>query len=123
VSDTQSCLIAFGIYTMCLLGVIRVWTKSQAAQGVSLRSVFRLRAIARRSNDRALEWMLLSIPIVRLVFGGSVLTLGAAGFAALGAICGWNLQILQEIKQILQDFYRFIERLLVPQSVPTLDAT
>jgi hypothetical protein len=117
VSDMQSCLIAFGIYAVCFFGIVRVWTKSQAAQGLSLRSVVRFRTVTKKSNDRALDWMLLSIPVIRLVFGGSILTLGTAGFAALGAICGWNLLILQELKQILRDFYQFMERLLVPQTV------
>ena len=101
------CIAAFIIYCFIVLGFFYLWRDPNAP---SLENVMKMRQAAVERNDKPLAWMLLSVPIVRIIFGSGLFAMAAAGFAALGSICGVDLAVIQQLRLILQDFYDFVHR-------------
>jgi hypothetical protein len=108
------CIAAFAFYCLMLGAFFYLFHDPNAP---ALHQVLEMRRKAVRRNDKPLAWMLLSIPVVRILFGSGLFAMATGGFAALAGICGVTVPILEQVRLILQDFYRFVERLWVVDPV------
>lgn len=88
----------------------------------SLRELLDAYRSATNHKERILAACWGTVLVFRMGTIAGVLALGASAFAALGAICGMDVETLKVLQRILLDLYEFLERMLRPGDKAPADA-
>ena len=132
---TLVCVIGVLFYAALLFLFSRLWRETNLSKNPSPKSAKEALLLFRKASDwqeRLLILFLCSPALIRGGFGAGLITIATAGFASFAAICSsLDVAVLKEIRQMLLDFYNFIERLMHPsasnvqESIPrrTMDAS
>jgi len=121
-SDTETivCLIVFLGFVGFLFLFFRLWRNTDLSAGPTPKSAKEAFALFRHASNwhqRLFVVFLCSPFLMRTGFGAVLISVATAGFASIAAICGnLDVSVLREVRQILLDFYAFVERLLRPAS-------
>lgn len=110
-SNTTAGLIALLAYLVFLYFLAKLLKDSNLGPGPIFQSIKELLALYRlcsRRHERIIVLLLFTPTLFRMTFCGLLATIALAGFGCIGAIFGWDIRVLKCIRQLLQDFYRFV---------------
>lgn len=115
-AETTACVLALLI--VCVTLVVLVFlgrlteTGSNSRIGAIREAIKKLRKRG-SVGSKILISLLYVLYILKIGFWGMITTVFVAGFGAVGGICGADLAI---VRDILRDFYCFIQSLRNPQA-------